>query len=57
MALGGILLPESGIATTDFMNKIESDVDQTERMETSIVYNYCESIGLGRARICNRVEG
>lgn len=54
VALGGVLLPESGIATTD---ESHNDMDQTERMETSLVYNYCETIGLGHLRVCNRVEG
>jgi len=57
VALGGILLPESGIATTNIMNHNDNDLDQTERMETSLVYNHCESFGMGHVRLCNRVEG
>jgi hypothetical protein len=53
VALGGILLPESGITTTG----IDSNVVQSERMETSLIYNNCATVGLGNVRLCNRVEG
>lgn len=53
VALGGILLPESGMTTEDVVNKAANSWDQTERMETSLIYNRCESAGL----LCNHVEG
>ena len=57
VALGGVLLSESGIAISDFINEVDNGFDQTERMETSLVYNHCETVGLGHVRLCNRVEG
>lgn len=53
VALGGTLLPESGIMTTG----IDSSVNRLGRMETSLIYNNCATIGLGNVRICNQIEG
>jgi hypothetical protein len=57
VALGGILLPESGMTTVDIMNKSGNNLEQIERIETSFVYNHCESLRMGRVRRCNRIEG
>lgn len=58
VALGGVLLPASGIASTNVMTDIDnSSWKQTQRIETSLAYNHCESIGMGHVRLCNRVQG
>jgi hypothetical protein len=53
VALGGVLLPESGITTTG----IDNGVNSLERMETNLIYNNCATVGLGNVRICNQIEG
>jgi hypothetical protein len=32
-------------------------LEQMQRIETNLVYNHCESIGMGNVRLCNRVQG
>lgn len=56
IALGGVLLSASGVATTDVLSEIDNSWKQTQRLETTLVYSRCESIGLGHARLCNRIE-
>lgn len=63
VALGGALLRfNSGIqSTTTTANSAQQyddpSQDESERMETSLVSNYCDTIGLGNLPFCNRLEG
>lgn len=56
VALGGVLLPQSGIESTDATYQTSHHLEKMQRIETSLVHSYCDSFGLGDVQICDRFE-
>jgi KDEL-tailed cysteine endopeptidase len=57
VALGGVLLPNSGIKNTSIRGQgVEAD-RTTERLEESLLSNYCDALGLGDLHTCHTVQG
>mmetsp|Transcript_29655 Transcript_29655/g.48929 ORF Transcript_29655/g.48929 Transcript_29655/m.48929 type:complete len:654 (-) Transcript_29655:63-2024(-) len=63
VSLGGVLLPKSGIhsatntASTGGALDDRSVSSQAQRLEESLLTNYCDAIGLGDLQTCHRIEG
>lgn len=62
VSLGGVLLPKSGIhyaasSATQSDRSVTSSSEQAQRLEESLLTNYCDAIGLGDLQTCHRIEG
>jgi KDEL-tailed cysteine endopeptidase len=58
VSLGGVLLPKSGIHSIVGPQDSDRNVNNnSERLEESLLTNYCGTIGLGDLQTCHRIEG